>query len=55
MRWFDRAEIAAAAAEDDDDDWGTPGDPGGPLQLPPRLAIARRLIEDWLAADGGLA
>jgi NAD+ diphosphatase len=48
-RWFDRAEIAAAAAEDSDSDWGTPGDPGGELKLPPRLAIARRLVEDWLA------
>jgi NAD+ diphosphatase len=49
-RWFDRAEIARAAAEDDNHAWGMPGDPGGPLQLPPRLAIARRLVEDWLSS-----
>jgi NAD+ diphosphatase len=50
VRWFDRAELEAAARSKDSDDWGTPGDPGGPLRLPPRLAIARRLIEGWLAA-----
>jgi NAD+ diphosphatase len=49
VRWFERAEIEAAAGEPDKDDWGTPGDPGGPLRLPPSLAIARRLIEAWLA------
>ncbi len=49
-RWFTRAEIEAAAAETDNDNWGNPGDPGGPLQLPPRLAIARRLVEDWLSS-----
>ena len=48
VRWFDRAEIEAAAAHANKDDWGTPGDPGGPLRLPPRLAIARRLIDAWL-------
>ncbi len=50
VRWFSRAEVAAAAALDADG-WGTePDTPGdGPL-LPPRLAIARRLIERWLAA-----
>jgi NAD+ diphosphatase len=50
VRWFSRAEIERADAADDNDNWGTPGDPGGPLQLPPRLAIARRLVEDWLSA-----
>jgi NAD+ diphosphatase len=52
VRWFTRDELARAAA-DEDDDWThppTPGDPGGPLQLPPRLAIARRLVEDWLSS-----
>jgi NAD+ diphosphatase len=49
VRWFERAEIEAAAVEPDKDDWGTPGDPGGPLRLPPSLAIARRLIDAWLA------
>jgi NAD+ diphosphatase len=53
VRWFARAEIARAAAEDDDIGWGTPGDAGGPLKLPPRLAIARRLIEDWLLLGTG--
>jgi NAD+ diphosphatase len=48
VRWFTRAELAAAAAQPDSDNWGQPGDPGGELQLPPRLAIARRLIENWL-------
>ena len=49
MRWFERAEIEAAAPGGDRDDWGTPGDPGGPLRLPPSLAIARRLIDaGWL-------
>lgn len=48
--WFTRAEIAAAAAEPESDNWGAPGDPGGELALPPRLAIARILIEHWLAA-----
>jgi len=49
VRWFTRAEIAHAAAQPESDSWGSPGDPGGELALPPRLAIARRLIEYWLA------
>ena len=50
MRWFSRAEVAAAAALDADGWGGDPGDfPGQELLLPPRLAIARRLIERWLA------
>jgi len=52
-RWFDREEIERAASEDDDAGWGTPGDAGGPLKLPPRLAIARRLVEDWLLPPTG--
>jgi NAD+ diphosphatase len=52
VRWFTRAEVAAAAA-DDIDGWGGSPDPADPdatsLLLPPRLAIARRLIEHWLA------
>jgi NAD+ diphosphatase len=52
-RWFSREEIAAAASEDDDERWGTAGDAGGPLKLPPRLAIARRLIEHWLLPTTG--
>jgi NAD+ diphosphatase len=50
VRWFERAEIEDASHADDTDDWGTPGDPGGPLRLPPSLAIARRLIDNWLGA-----
>ncbi|MBA3359363.1 MAG: NAD(+) diphosphatase [Thermoleophilaceae bacterium] len=37
VRWFDRPEVQAAAGE------------SGRLLLPPRSAIARRLIEGWLA------
>jgi NAD+ diphosphatase len=37
VRWFERAEVAAAAR-------GESGPPG----LPPRFAIARRLLEHWL-------
>ena len=51
VRWFTRAELAAAAALPESDNWGVPGDPGGELALPPRLAIARRLIENWLGGD----
>jgi NAD+ diphosphatase len=47
VRWFARDEVAAAAA--DDLPW-TDGPTGGAsgLLLPPRMAIARRLIESWL-------
>ena len=52
VRWFSRDEVAAAAA-DDVAGWGGEPDPGEPgatsLLLPPRLAIARRLLERWLA------
>jgi NAD+ diphosphatase len=54
VRWFSRDEVAAAAAEDIDG-WGGRPDPADPdatsLLLPPRLAIARRLIEHWLAVE----
>jgi NAD+ diphosphatase len=48
VRWFTREQVAAAAREGRDD-WGSPP-PGErrPLLLPPRAAIARRLIERWL-------
>jgi NAD+ diphosphatase len=53
VRWFTRAEVAAAAAEDVDG-WGGSLDSADPdataLLLPPRLAIARRLIEHWLSS-----
>jgi NAD+ diphosphatase len=54
-RWFSREEIAAATNEDDDgwDPAHAPGDPGGELKLPPRLAIARRLVEHWLLMPRG--
>jgi NAD+ diphosphatase len=43
--WFTREEVAAAAV---DDSWEAAGDGGEGLLLPPRSAIARRLIEGWL-------
>jgi NAD+ diphosphatase len=46
VRWFDRSDVAAAAA-DDAAGWGSDST-DAPLLLPPRLAIARRLIERWL-------
>jgi len=39
-RWFTREEIAASLT----------GDPQAPFQAPPRFAIARTLLEHWLAA-----
>jgi NAD+ diphosphatase len=39
-RWFTREEIAAALE----------GDPDAPFRPPPRFAIARTLLEHWLAA-----
>ena len=48
VRWFSRALVAAAAAADSDG-WGPAPAGGAPLLLPPRLAIARLLIERWLA------
>jgi NAD+ diphosphatase len=52
VRWFTRDEVAAAAASDEG--WEaaaggavSPADPS-PLRLPPRHAIARRLIDGWL-------
>jgi NAD+ diphosphatase len=42
VRWFTRDELAAAAR-----------DCAGTLQLPPPLAIARRLIDGWLAREIG--
>lgn len=43
-RWFSRADVAEAARENS---WSEPGEGDG-LLLPPRSAIARRLIERWL-------
>ena len=39
-RWFSREEVAAALA----------GDAGSAFLAPPRFAIARTLLEDWLTA-----
>ena len=39
-RWFSRAEVKAALA----------GDPNAPFLPPPKVAIARTLLEHWLAA-----
>jgi NAD+ diphosphatase len=49
VRWFGRAEVAAAAAADSEG-WGAAPDADASLLLPPRLAIARLLIERWLAS-----
>jgi NAD+ diphosphatase len=49
VRWFERAEVAAAAAADSEG-LGAAPDRESPLLLPPRLAIARLLLERWLAA-----
>jgi NAD+ diphosphatase len=46
VRWFAREEVVAAA-EVDEQRWDA-GEEDGGLLLPPRLAIARRLLEGWL-------
>ncbi len=46
VRWASRAELEAAAA--DDLGWEADGDPSR-LLLPPKLAIARFLVDEWLA------
>jgi NAD+ diphosphatase len=51
--WFERAQLAAAAAGPD-----APWEPGGDVDpdgfwLPPREAIARQLVEAWLAGGHG--
>ncbi|MBB4660898.1 NAD(+) diphosphatase [Conexibacter arvalis] len=48
VRWFTRAQVAAAAAREGSADWAAP--PGdAELLLPPPIAIARRLLDGWLA------
>ncbi len=47
--WFSRAEVAQAAGTDARWEDGAPGG----LLLPPRLAIARHLLEGWLARAHG--
>ena len=46
VRWFEREDVRMAARADDA--WEASGQPGGELLLPPRSAIARRLIEGWV-------
>lgn len=48
VRWFSREQVAEAATRDEE--WEQDGGPDIQLQLPPRTAISRRLIEGWLAA-----
>jgi NAD+ diphosphatase len=52
VRWFTREELAAASREAASADW-IDGAPTDRLLLPPPTAIARHLIERWLAAPGG--
>lgn len=47
VAWFSREEIQAATAEDGWEDSDPPA-PNPGLLLPPRIAIARRLVEGWL-------
>jgi NAD+ diphosphatase len=48
VRWFSREEVAEAAREDVD--WTLDDDrPAERLLLPPSLAIARHLLDEWLA------
>lgn len=49
LRWFSRAEVRAAA-DAAGDDWEAPPAAGRALALPPPYAIARRLLEHWLAS-----
>jgi NAD+ diphosphatase len=52
VRWFTRDQVrAAAAAERDGDDPWERGDAAAELLLPPRVAIARRLLDGWLAGE----
>jgi NAD+ diphosphatase len=48
VRWFARAEVAAAARDESSADW-IAGAPADGLLLPPPTAIARHLIDRWLA------
>ncbi|MDO8211327.1 NAD(+) diphosphatase [Conexibacter sp. CPCC 206217] len=48
VRWFTRDEVTAAAALGASSSWDATPDSTG-LLLPPPLAIARRLVDGWLA------
>lgn len=50
VRWFPRDDVAEAARHEDD--WTTEA-PDASLLLPPRTAIARRLVEHWLGSGSG--
>jgi NAD+ diphosphatase len=55
VRWFTREELREAAAREEQagpraSAWDPA--PGGALALPPQLAIARQLIDGWLARGG---
>lgn len=52
VRWFTRTEVAAAAAAEASGTWEAT-DAGATLLLPPPLAIARRLLDGWLAGASG--
>lgn len=45
VRWFSREEVAAAAEHD-----AAWEETSGALMIPPKLAIARHLLDDWLAS-----
>ncbi len=56
VRWFTRAEVTSAARADvawEAEGGAQPADGAGGLLLPPRLAIARFLLEGWLARASG--
>ena len=48
VRWFSRAQVLEAVTEDAWWSEAERGDGARVLRLPPRVAIARRLIEGWL-------
>lgn len=50
VRWFTREQVVAAAALEGSADWTTAPPAGAELLLPPPIAIARTLLDGWLAA-----
>jgi NADH pyrophosphatase NudC (nudix superfamily) len=49
VTWFTRDQIAAAASSEAGERWDAPIDERSPdVILPPRMAIARWLIDGWL-------
>lgn len=49
VRWFTREQVVAAAALGGSGDWTSPPPAGAELLLPPPIAIARALLDRWLA------